>query len=227
MHSPQLPRELSLSGVLRRPAVRGPLQGRRTVTQMMTRRLCLAIALALLSACTDAPPATKFPQLTYAHLGAFDLDVAQIDIVDAYQPPLAPPNVDHQMPVAPAAAARRWAQDRLLATGTPGRRAVFTIVDGAVTEVPLKREGGLRGALTVEQSERYDAVLTVRLEIFDATGRRLGLAEANAKRSRSVPEDITLAARDKVWFGITETLGQDINGELDRSIRQYLFPYLR
>lgn len=195
--------------------------------KLINRRVWLVATLALLSACTNVPPATKFPQLTYAHFGKFDLDVARIDIVDAFKPPLAPPHVEHLMPVAPAAAARRWAQDRLLATGTPDRRAVFTIVDAAVTEVPLKRQGGVRGALTVEQSERYDAVLSVRLEVLDATGRRLGVAEAKATHSRSVPEDITLAARDKVLFGITESLMQDLNGQLDHSIRQYLFPYLR
>ena len=54
------------------------------------------------------------------------------------------------MPLAPAVAARRWAGDRLEATGTPGRRAVFTIDNGAVTETTLSRQGGVRGALTVE-----------------------------------------------------------------------------
>ena len=51
--------------------------------------------------------------------------------------------------------------------------------------------------------------------------------EANAERSRSVPEDITLDAREKVWFSITESLANDLNAELDRAIPQFLAPYLR
>jgi len=192
------------------------------------RRTWIAAAAALLlAACTNAPPPTKFPQLTYAHFGAFVFDVSTVEIVDAYRPPLAAPNVEHRMPVAPAAAAHRWAHDRLRATGSTGRRAVFTIENGAVTETPLKREGGLRGTFTVDQSERYDAVLAVRLEIFDANGRRVGIAKADARRSRSVPENITLDAREKVWFSITETLANDMNAEMERAINQYLGRFLK
>ncbi len=191
------------------------------------RRNWIVAAVVVLAACTDAPPPTRFPQLTYAHHGAFVLDVSELEIVDAYQSPLRPPNVEHLMPVAPAAVARRWADDRLKSAGSSGRRAVFTIEDAAVTESRLERQTGLRGALTVDQSERYDAMLSVRLEIFDIAGRSVGVVEANAERSRSVPEDITLDAREKVWFSITESLANDLNAELDRAIPQFLAPYLR
>jgi hypothetical protein len=196
------------------------------VTGFFRRNWIVAAAL-LLAACADAPPPTNFPRLTYSHLGAFVLEVSEIEIVDAYQPTLRAPNVDHLMPVAPAAAARQWARDRLKTAGSSGRRAVFTIDDGAVTETPLRRKTGVRGVLTVDQSERYDAVLAVRLEIFDIAGRRVGVAEANARRSRSVPEDITLNVRDKIWFSITESVTNDLNAELDRAIPQFLGQYLR
>ncbi len=187
----------------------------------------LVVAVLLLAACTEPPPPTRFPQLTYAHHGSFALDVSEIEVVDAYQSPLRPPNVEHLMPVTPAAVARQWADDRLRAAGSSGRRAVFTIDNAAVTETTLRRQSGIRGALTVDQSERYDATLAVRLEIFDIAGRRVGTVDANAERSRSVPEDITLAAREKIWFSITESLANDLNAELDRAIPQFLGQYLR
>ncbi len=196
------------------------------MTVFVHRNWIVAAAL-LLAACTNAPPPTKFPQLTYGHLGAFVLDVSEIEIVNAYRPTLRPPNIEHLMPVAPAAAARQWARDRLKSAGSSGRRAVFTIIDGSVTETALKRQTGLRGALTVDQSERYDAVLAVRLEIFDLNGRRVGVAQAEARRSRSVPEDITLNAREKIWFSITETLTDNLNAELERAIPQFLSAYSR
>lgn len=190
-------------------------------------RVWIVAAALLLAACSDAPPPTRFPQLTYAHLGAFALDVSEIEIVDGFRPTLRPPNIEHLVPVAPAKAARQWARDRLKSTGSSGRRAVFTIDNGAVTATPLKRQSGLRGALTVDQSERYDAVIAVRLEVFEANGRRGAVAKATAQRSRSVPENITLDARDKVWFSITETLTNDLNAELERSIAQFLGAYVR
>ena len=117
--------------------------------------------------------------------------------------------------------------DRLKKAGSSGRRAVFTIENAAVTESLLQRKSGIRGALTVDQSERYDAMLAIRLEIFDIAGRSVGVVEANAERSRSVPEDITLDAREKIWFSITESLANDLNAELDRAIPQFLGQYLR
>ena len=104
---------------------------------------------------------------------------------------------------------------------------MFTIDNGAVTATPLKLQSGLRGAFTVDQSKRYDAVIRVRLEVFEANGRRGGVAKANAQRSRSVPENITLDARDEVWFSITEKLTKDLNVELERSIGQFLGAYVR
>ncbi len=190
-------------------------------------RVWIAAVALLLAACSDAPPPTKFPQLTYSHLGAFVLDVSKIEIVDGFRSPLRPPNIEHLVPVSPATAARQWARDRLKSTGSSGRRAVFTIDNGAVTATSLKRKSGIRGALTVDQSERYDAVIAVRLEVFEADGRRGGVAEANAQRSRSVPENITLDARDKVWFSITETLTNDMNAEMERAITRFLGKYLR
>jgi hypothetical protein len=187
----------------------------------------IVAAALLLAACNDAPPPTKFPQLTYSHLGTIVLDVSKIEIVDRFRPTLRSPNIEHLVPVPPAKAAQRWARDRLKSTGSSGRRAVFTIDNGAVTATPLKRQSGLRGALTVDQSERYHAVIVVRLEIFEANGRLGGVAKANAERSRSVPENITLDARDKVWFSITETLTNDLNAELERSIGQFLGAYVR
>jgi hypothetical protein len=70
-------------------------------------------------------------------------------------------------------------------------------------------------------------VIRVRLEVFEANGRRGGVAKANVQRSRSVPENITLDARDEVWFSITEKLTKDLNMELERSIGQFLGAYVR
>ncbi|MFQ5972142.1 MAG: hypothetical protein ACE5Q3_07390 [Alphaproteobacteria bacterium] len=189
---------------------------------LKTHRAVALLTLGVLAGCAEVGPAPKFPELTYDHLAPIPLDVAELRIVTAYQPPLDVPNVEHRAPTAPATAARRWAEDRLIATGARGRRAVFTIVNAAIVESELERSSGLRGLLTTDQSERYDAALEVQLEVFSATGKREGLATASARRSRTVAENITLNERERVWFELTEKLMRDLNVELERSIRELL-----
>ena len=188
--------------------------------------LPVVVLAGLLTACTTAPLAPAFPELTYRHLGTITLDTTAVDIVDEYRPPLKEPNIEHKVPVPPALALRRWALDRLASTGNADRRAVFTIQQAAMTETRLPRTKGLRGALTTDQSDRYDLTLAVRLELFEARNR-VGIATATATRSRTVAEDITLNDRDRVLFEMVESTMLDLNKELENSIRQFLGAYIR
>ncbi len=185
----------------------------------------LAIAGAV-SSCTAAPPEPVYPQLTYGHLGAIRLDVAAVEIVEVYVPPLKPPNVEHEFPITPGAAARRWFEDRLQAVGAAGL-ALAVVREASVVEVALKKTTGLTGLVTKDQSERYDAKLVMEIEIRSAVGDREAFVRAVATRSRSVPEDITLNDREKVFFELTEALMNDINAQLLNQINQHLVKYLR
>lgn len=191
------------------------------------RKAAASAALLLLAACTVAAPSQQFPDLTYSHLEPIRLDVARVDIVDEYRPPLTAPNVDHRAPVPPAQAARNWASDRLIVSGGGARRAVFTIQEAPIIETELDRTTGLRGAFTKDQSERYDATVAVRLEIFNPGGRRAGIATALAKRGRTVAEDVSLNDRRQLWFDMTEGLMEDLNREMENNIRVFLSDYVR
>ncbi len=183
---------------------------------------CLGVFLA---ACTTVAPAPGFPDLTYGHLPPIRLDVAAVEIVDAYSPPLRDPNVEHRAPAQPAVAARRWAEDRLVAAGNRGGRAVYTIRDASIIEIKLEPTSGLKGVFIKDQSERYDARLAVELAIFDATGSQRGNATATATRSRTVPENVTLNERERIWFQMVEGMMADLNRELEKAIGQSLSPF--
>ena len=181
-----------------------------------------------LAACQPAPTLTVFPDPTYGHLGQIRLDVGTLDIVEAYRPPFAAPNVEHVFPVPPMVAARAWARDRLAAAGIAASgRAVFTIREASVVETRLSTTGGVRGAFTVDQAHRYDAVLTVGLEILGPGGGQRGTVNVTARRSQTAPEDITLDGRDRLWFAMTEALIADMNRELEARIGAVLGPFLR
>ena len=192
----------------------------------MNRRAMLAgLSAVVLTACNTPPPSPQFPELIFTHLAPIRLDVGALEIVDRYSNTSQAIDVAQGMPVPPVVAARQWARDRLVPSGKGGV-VVFTITDGSVLETPLTLTKGVRGVVTNDQSERYDGRLAAKIEIRDGTGQRTGEVSAEATRSRTVPENLSLNERDKVWFEITESLIVDLDRELERAIAQFLSPFV-
>lgn len=179
-----------------------------------------------LAGCETPAPRPKFPQLTFAHLPTLNLDVARIEVVQSYKAPGAAPNVEHLFPAVPAAVARRWARQRLKAVGAGGVVRA-TVVNAAVVEVPLKRTTGLRGAFTIDQAERYEGVIEMKIELTTGSGQERASVAARTELSRSAAEDITLSDREKLWFEMTEEMINRLNVLLEREIRKNFKAYLR
>lgn len=194
----------------------------------LSRRSFTTLLLgASLAACASPPPRPRFPELTYGHLGQFTLDVERVDIISEYKGNLGAPNVEHMFPTTPETTLRRWAQDRISASGKPGRYARFVIQDAKVTETELPRTQGVRGAFTTDQAQRYDGALSAVLEIREDRGNfRAGTASAWASRARTVPEGITINDREKVWFELLESMMNDLNAEMDRQIKANLAQFV-
>ena len=187
---------------------------------------CAALLLAsVVTGCTPAPTAPAHPEIRFADKPPILLDVARIDIVETYRPPLKAPNVEHLFPVRPSQAARQWARDRLRAGGTTGR-AEAVVRDASATETALKRTEGVRGAFTTDQAERYDAAITISVHVLDSLGKELANASATARYSRTVAEDVTLNERERVWHRMTtammHALDKALEGEMKRSLTAYL-----
>lgn len=187
--------------------------------------LCLAAGGLALAGCATAPPRPVFPPITFAQVAPIKLDVREIEIERTYQPPHAAPNVEHLFAVPPAVGAKLWATDRLTAAGPMGR-ARFVVLEASVLETPLKQSGGLTGAFTIEQSERYDARLVVEIEIFSEAGRSAGTVTAEVTHSRTVPENLTLGEREQVWHEMTRAMLDELDAQLDKTIKEAFFAYL-
>ncbi|HEX9701809.1 MAG TPA: hypothetical protein VGA19_03090 [Rhodospirillales bacterium] len=194
--------------------------------QTMIKRfafLVLPVAL-LLAACETAAPVQKLPEITFGHLPPIKLNVAKIEVVSRYQPPMKAPNVDHLFPTPPLAAIRKWAADRLRAVGSSGT-AQLVIDDASIIETPLERKKGFTATFTKQQEARYDLKAEVSLDVAD--GIKRGRAAARAARFVTTREDVTLNQRDRIWFEQTELLMNEFNAEMEKNIRQYLGAWLR
>ncbi len=188
-------------------------------------RVCLILGSLAVAGCTAPPPRPDHPEIGFQDRPPIRLDVREVAVEQSYRPPYAAPNVEHLFPVPPAAAAARWANERLVAAG-PTRRARYNVRQASVLETPLERSGGLKGAFTTEQSERYDARLVVELEIISEDGRSEGSLTAEVERSRSVPENLTVNERETVWHEMTRTMLDELDRRLEETIKRVFFKYL-
>jgi hypothetical protein len=137
----------------------------------VTRRTALLLSLLGLAACSSSATRPTFQEIRFEDRPKLRLDVATIEVERVFRPTLKEPQVEHLFPVPPEIAAESWARDRLEATnpGAP-RRARVRILDANVKETPLQKTGGLRGAFTTEQSERYDATVEVSVDLLGERG---------------------------------------------------------
>lgn len=201
---------------------------------MMFRRLCFTGLLSFTgllafagTACTYEGPPSRFPDIRFDHEPPIRFNVAKIEIVDSFQPTFHAPDVEHEFPVPPERALESLAKDRFQAFAPGSNRvARFIIEDASVREAELPRTPGIAGAFTVDQAQRYDAHVAVRLEIIDETGLTVRTARAQAMRSRSVAEGITSNDRDQTWYDMTRELVEALDQELERQMDGRFAPYI-
>ncbi len=194
---------------------------------MHRRSFLLLPSIAFLASACDTPPNRRdFPTLTFQDRPNIRLDVAQIEIVQAYKAPGEAPNVDHLFPQKPLDVATAWGRDVLRAVGYRGM-ATYTVLDAGATETRLPRSTGLTQVFKKEQSDRYDLKIAVQLDLNNPNLRAIGTAQASASRSQTVAEDMTLNEREAVWFSMTESAMRELDQKLEAAIRDKLRVFVR
>ena len=181
------------------------------------------VALTLAACATEKPP-PKVQPLSFDNLPEIRLDVAELQIIPAYAATKRRPQVDHLFHTPPQDALRNWARAKIKAAGN-ARRAMVVVRQASVIEVPLRTKKGVRGALTNEPSERYEAVIEVELEIRDDTGKRVGWMTTRVSRQRSVQEGISEPERMVFWQKLTGELVADLARAFDRRVSEHLSKY--
>jgi hypothetical protein len=190
------------------------------------RAFLLLPALAALVACDTPPMRQSFATLTFQDRPAIRLDVAQVEIVQAYKAPGVAPHVDHLFPQKPVDVAAAWGRDVLQAAGERGM-ATYTVLDASATETALPRSTGMTQMFKTEQSDRYDLHIEVKLEIGNPLLATTGFVTAAANRSQTVAEDMTMNQREAVWFQMTESAMRELDQKLEAAIRDKLKVFVR
>jgi hypothetical protein len=193
----------------------------RPVLRLTAIPLLLA---GLLAGCAMEDPGNRFPPLSFQHLPDINLDVGDIQVEQAYVTPGQRPNVDHLFPVQPKNAAVQWAQDRLVARGD---RLTFRYIvrQASAVESELETTKGVKGLLTTDQAARYETHIEVEMQVLDGHLVQ-GTAKAEARRSTTVEEGISLAERERTWYRLTEDTMKDLDKQLEETIRSAFFPYI-
>ena len=200
-----------------------PLTRRGLMRAGLAGAATLAVG-AIVTAC-QPPPSYESEPLSFAALPPLVFDLGRIKVVERRSAP-HPNDVDHLFSTPPAVAARLWAEDRLRTSGHLGVLRV-TIEEASARSTPLATNKDLEGLLTEEQAERIDLRLRVTIEAIDASGEVNGSATADARRSRTLLEGITLAERERTYDEVVKALLHDYNASQVKAIRQYLGLYLR
>jgi hypothetical protein len=189
------------------------------------RLLAAAVALLALAGCQQPPPQQRLPEMSFTSKPPIQLNIGRIEVVTQYQPPLRAPNIEHQMPVSPAAAMQRWAQDRLRPLGREGS-ARLIVRDAKVIETRMKTDSGVTGMFKDQQAERYDATLDVVFQILDERQFMIAEAQAQASRTRGVLEGISVNERERIWYEMVQQLTDEVGTQLENSIRTYMARWL-
>jgi hypothetical protein len=166
------------------------------------------------------------PPLDFGDRPPLDLAVERIAVDSAYRPVAAPPYVDHLMPLSPEAATRALLMERLRAVGGPDRLQAV-ILEASVQEETLELEAGLRGYFTTEPAARLQGLIKIRIDQLDPAGLVVRSISSTVERTRSIPEGVGYAERERIGYELVRDLAEDLDTSLSANIRENFAGLLR
>lgn len=197
----------------------------------LIRTLCVTlfsvVALAGTGGCQTPDPVSRLPDLSYAHLGTFNIAVSYADVRSIYEAPFKEPYVGHLMSTSPEMAALQWGKDRIKAVGDNGWQVRYLVEDASVVTKKLETSGGVVGFFTNEQGEEFTAKLSVVIELRDKGRRIRAEVKASSTTTQTIPENASLADREEVWFDMTERMMTELNTQLEAGMKVHFKAYLR
>jgi hypothetical protein len=196
------------------------------------KKLATFIIAVLLSGCQQAPNAYTPAPFAFEinHIAPLMVNVHEIRVVDEYQPRLSKPNVEHEFPVAPAIAVKKWVNQRLQPNPAISANSVLEVVitDASVKETPLPKTKGVKGVFTDDQDARYDARIAVTFRTYmGAQAMSSTSGDVIVTRSRSINERATVYEREAIYHNMLREMMATFDSEAQLRLRQYFQPFLQ
>lgn len=188
--------------------------------------LLIAPLALTLAACNNAPPQPPKPVYAYQKYPPTLLNVASIQVVQAYTMPSRIPNVEHLMLQPLPNAVSEWARTRFKAVGTEGS-LLITIRDASIVGKDLNRTQGVKGWFTIDQAERFDANVLVEFQVDGMANVSTGSGTVRVSRGQSVPEDQSLQERDRALTSMEEQVMMDVDASGQQMLENRLSTLIR
>ena len=185
---------------------------------MTAARAWLVVVIGLLGGCASDYQSFAPPPLDFSDRQPLDLAVDRVMIDSADRRAGAPPHVDRTLPLTPAAATRALLQRRLRAVGGTDRLHAV-ILDASVREEALETTSGVRGWLTTEAAVRLEGRLEVRIDRLDPAGTVVRSISTAVTRTRTIPEGVAYAERQRVAYELVRDLVDDLDTALTANVR--------
>ena len=168
----------------------------------------LAVCVALAS-CADNTPTKYAKPISFAAEPSIRLNVATIEVVDDYVPPMKLPNVEHAAPTPPYTAVRTWANERLKAIGSTGYARVL-IEDAHITQKHIEGD-----------ENQYNGRINVIVEAHGADfNQPAATAEVTVQRSLTTDHDNSLAEKEEVWDQLVRLMMTDFDNGIKSAIEE-------
>jgi hypothetical protein len=185
----------------------------------------LALTASLFITACSTPITQPTPTLNFTKYPVINLDVSSIKVIEAYNSPLRPPNIEHLMPYSPADAMQVWIKDRLNTVGSD-KLMEITIIDASVIEKDLPKTKGVKGLLTIDQDKRYDARLEVEIRIYGDAALSEADTSISITRSITIPENASANSREAAYTKMIYDLMEMMNTKLEKNIHEYMNNYI-
>jgi hypothetical protein len=188
----------------------------------LIRRIAGGIfALGLLAGCAAPMDEPTYPELRFNTQPPIRLNVAQVNITQSYVSSNADPHVEQLFPDPPAKAAAQWAHDRLQPAGADGT-LTYEIIDASALDAKLPRSTGLSSLTTVDQTDRFDLSLTIKVSAVSGDSLHRASADVTVTRSQTINGKTTEAKRDGVWYDMTKQAMDELDAKLTAQINDHL-----